>query len=87
MSRYTTAHMKAKLNKLLEIEGYEPTEDGLLAFMETYGTDSVVPAICMRKSCDYVEGKEPDSENGWCEECHANTLWAGTQLFMHVGGV
>ena len=47
---------KAKLAKLVEIEGYEST-DGL---MEAVFSDAVSPAICMNEGCDYTCEMEPD---------------------------
>jgi hypothetical protein len=65
-----------KLAKLLEIEGYpDPT-----AFAEAFVTDSVCPAICMNEDCDYTTEKEPDQDQGWCDECHTGTMVSGLLL-------
>ena len=35
------------------------------------------PAICCNPDnpdCDYTEEKEPDSREGWCEECQRGTM-------------
>jgi hypothetical protein len=47
---------KAKLAKLLEIEGYDSVEH----LIEAVFSDSVSPAICMNPDCDYVCEMEPD---------------------------
>jgi hypothetical protein len=59
-----------KLERLLEIEGYERIED----LMEAILSDSVSPAICMNEGCDFTCEMEPDQDAGYCEECHTNTM-------------
>ena len=61
---------KAKLAKLIEIEGYE-TADQLL---EAVFSDSVSPAICMNEDCNFTCEMEPDQDAGYCEECHTNSM-------------
>jgi hypothetical protein len=63
----------AKLRTLCESEGYADVTYLFAAAM----TDSVSPAICCNPDnpeCDYTEEKEPDSRDGWCEECQAGTM-------------
>lgn len=63
----------AKLRKLCDIEGYDDETE----LLEAVIADSVCPAICCNPNnpdCDYVEEKEPDSRNGWCEECGRGTM-------------
>ena len=55
------------LEQLAEIEGYDDT----LELLEAVGFDSVVPGICQ---CGYSCEVEPDSSDGWCEECQTNTV-------------
>ena len=45
----TDALDKAKLAKLVEIEGYESIE----ALLEAVFSDSVSPAICMNEDCNF----------------------------------
>ena len=64
---------RSKLRTLCETEGYEDENDLFAAAM----TDSVSPAICCNPDnpeCDYTEEKEPDSRDGWCEECQRGTM-------------
>src|SRR6266513_3836629 len=64
---------RAKLAKLCEIEGFDDENDLLAAAI----SDSVCPAICCNPDnldCDYTEEKEPDSRDGWCEECQRGTM-------------
>jgi len=64
---------RAKLAKLREIEGFEDEDDLFAAAI----SDSVCPAICCNPDnpdCDYTEEKEPDSRDGWCEECQRGTM-------------
>jgi hypothetical protein len=61
---------QAKLQTLSEIEGYEnPTE-----LLNAYIVDSVCPGMYMNPNCDYTTEVEPDSSNGWCEDCETNTV-------------
>jgi hypothetical protein len=71
----TDALDKAKLAKLLEIEGYGSTEE----LMEAVFSDSVSPAI-MNEGCDFNCEMEPDQDAGYCEECHTNTIKAAPVL-------
>ena len=73
---------RAKLATLCEIEGFEDENDLFAAAI----TDSVCPAICCNPDnpeCDYTEEKEPDSREGWCEECQRGTM--GSALVL--GGI
>lgn len=36
--------------------------------------DSVSPGICMNPLCDYSTEVEPDSDAGWCEMCHTQSV-------------
>ena len=67
---------KAKLAKLLEIEGYDSIE----GLMQAVFSDAVSPAICMNEGCDYTCEMEPDQDAGYCEECHTNTMKAAPVL-------
>ena len=70
------AMRRSKLTKLCEIEGFKNENDLFLSFAVAM-TDSVCPAICCNPEnldCDYVEEKEPDSREGWCEECQRGTM-------------
>lgn len=59
-----------KLDTLANIEGFDDAMD----MLEEMGWDSVVPAICANKGCDYTTGMEPDQDRGWCEECRTNSV-------------
>jgi hypothetical protein len=70
---------RAKLAKLVEIEGFESEDD--LFFAAT--NDSVCPAICCNPEnpeCDYTAEMEPDQDRGWCEVCDKGTLVSGLML-------
>ena len=67
---------KAKLAKLLEIEGYESIDE----LIEAVFLDAVSPAICMNEGCDFTCEMEPDQDAGYCEECHTNTMKAAPVL-------
>ena len=78
----TTEMRKAKLAKLVELEGF-PDENGLFAAAIS---DSVCPAICCNSAnpdCDYTAEMEPDQGRGWCEACERGTLVSG----LVVGGI
>jgi len=64
---------RAKILRLCAIEGY----DSEMELFEAAVADSVCPAICCNYNnpdCDCVEEKEPDSTDGWCEECGRGTM-------------
>ena len=65
-----------KLNKLLEIEGYDTLDE----LLEAVFSDSVSPAICMNEGCDYACEMEPDQDRGWCDECQTNSMKAAPVL-------
>ena len=67
---------KAKLAKLIEIEGF----DSIQQLMEAVFSDSVSPAICMNVDCNFTCEMEPDQDAGYCEECHTNTMKAAPVL-------
>ena len=72
----TDALDKAKLAKLLEIEGYDSIEELIAAVF----SDAVSPAICINQGCDFTCEMEPDQDAGYCEECHTNTMKAAPVL-------
>jgi len=59
-----------KIIKLTEAWGYD--DPWLLA--KDHMNDSIMPAICMNKGCDYSTEMEPDQDEGWCEFCSTNSL-------------
>ena len=64
---------RTKLAKLCKFEGFEDENDLFASAV----TDSVCLAICCNPDnpdCDYTEEKEPDSRDGWCEECQRGTM-------------
>jgi len=67
---------RAKLAKLIEIEGYESLEQ----LLEAVIGDTVSPAICMNADCTYTCEMEPDQERGYCDECRTNTMVAAPVL-------
>jgi hypothetical protein len=67
---------RAKVAKLIEIEGYESLEQ----LLEAVIGDTVSPAICMNADCTYTCEMEPDQERGYCDECRTNTMVAAPVL-------
>jgi hypothetical protein len=67
---------RAKLAKLVEIEGYDSADE----LMEAVVSDAVSPAICVNEGCDFTCEMEPDQDAGWCEECRTNTMKAAPVL-------
>jgi hypothetical protein len=67
---------QAKLATLLDIEGYDSVEE----LLEAVFSDAVSPAICMNQDCDFTCEMEPDQTEGYCEECHTNTMVAAPVL-------
>ena len=70
------AKRRAKLDKLIEIEGFESEE----ALFAAAITDSVCSAICLNDDCDYTAEMEPDQDRGWCEVCGTNSM--ASALFL-----
>jgi hypothetical protein len=66
----SSAERKAKLAKLLEIEGYE----NIVQLGEAVFSDAVSPAICANEGCSYTCEMEPDQDQGWCDECGTNSM-------------
>ena len=66
----SAAQRQAKLEKLIEIEGFACVEDLLAATI----CDSVSPAICINDGCSYVAEMEGDQDRGWCDECCTNSM-------------
>ena len=62
------AHI-SKLGQLARIEGLSVDD-----MLEAAVFDSVSPGICSTPDCDYTTEVEPDSSEGWCEECQAGTV-------------
>lgn len=56
------------LSSAAESFGFNTVEDMYAAAV----CDSVVPGICKR--CGTSVEIEPDSRDGWCDECEANTV-------------
>ena len=62
--------MSAKLDELVEAEGFDSLDDPLLAVI----SDSVSPDICMNPGCRYTTEVEPDQNQGYCEICGTQTV-------------
>jgi hypothetical protein len=60
----------AKLDQLLEIEGYSTLEQ----LLEAVFWGSVSPGICTNDGCDYTTEVEPDQARSWCEVCGTGTV-------------
>lgn len=72
MSDKVPLSMRKKLEKLQALaDDYGTSIKDLL---EKYAIDSVAPAICTNAGCSYTIEYEPDSEDGWCEECDTGTV-------------
>lgn len=60
---------REKLDRLLELEGMDEME-----MLEQGVTDGLCYGICYNDGCDATYQYEPDSTEGWCEECHQGTV-------------
>ena len=65
-----------KLNTLANDWGYDNLTDMMLEYVH----DSLHPAICMSKDCNYSTEMEPDQDRGWCENCEKNTVVSAGML-------
>jgi hypothetical protein len=61
---------EAKLNQLVESEGYNDPTDMLRDAL----SDGLCPSICMNDGCDYTANYEGDCREGWCERCCDHTV-------------
>ena len=60
----------SKLIRLAHDYGFGSVHD----MLEAATFDNIVPGICTNKSCNYSTDVEPDSADGWCEECSMNSV-------------
>ena len=72
----TSLEKTAKLQKLVESEGYPDLEALLVAAI----ADSVSPGICTKPDCDYTTEIEPDQRRGHCEACGGQTVQSALVL-------
>lgn len=68
-----------KVERLAEIEGFNDWMEMLVE----YGMESVVPGICSNPHCEYTARVEPDCADGYCEECHSQSV----KSFMVLSGL
>lgn len=61
---------RAKLAKLIEIEGFKTLDQ----MLQAVAGDSVCPGICIDPDCNYTVEVEPDQDRGWCEVCGTQTV-------------
>jgi len=67
-----------KLETLCDEYGY----DDELDMAQDYEADSIIPGICMNEGCGSTFEYEPDSSDGWCDNCETNTV---KSLFVLMG--
>lgn len=70
---------EVKLGQLLKAEGYASIE----ALYPVVLGDVVSPANCVDPNYDYICKMEPDQEEGYCDECHRNTV-AGARILADL---
>ena len=68
-----------KLERLAEEYGMSSEE-----LVLEYGTDEVVPGICMNEGCDFTAEYEPDQREGWCEECDTGSVRSALVLAGYI---
>ena len=66
----------AKLKELAADFGYDDTT----TMIEEAVCDSVSPAICIKRGCDYTTDMEPDQDAGCCEVCGGQTVQSALVL-------
>ena len=66
--QYTVEFVKNRLEELTDDEGY----DSVMEMLADRLVDGAVPGACM--GCDTTIEIEPDSDDGWCPECHSNKV-------------
>ena len=63
----------SKLATLLDLYGFADVAD----LCDAYFCEGTCPGICRNPGCEYTEEYEPDQREGWCPECHSNTVVSG----------
>jgi hypothetical protein len=77
--RYPMKQERAKelLEKLAEFEGMDPYD-----LVEANIIDSIVPCICSNGDCGHTTELEPDSREGYCEECESHSMISAVELMV-----
>ena len=69
------------LATLADVEGF----DDPFELCEANIIDSIIPCICSNGDCGYTTELEPDSREGYCEECESHSLISCTELMLNGG--
>lgn len=72
---------KELLEILADAEGFDDPYD----LVEANITDSIVPCICSNDDCGYTSSLEPDSREGYCEDCESHSLISCIELMIEGG--
>lgn len=69
------ADARHKLEQLAEEYGYHVEE-----FLEEKRKEELVPGICIRRGCFFIEEYGPEEDAGHCDECGTATVVSGLVL-------
>lgn len=61
----------------MQSNGYSDEIDFL---QDVASSDLICNAICMNEDCSYITEMEGDQDQGWCDECHTNTVKSALML-------
>lgn len=71
------ADARHKLERLAEEYGYGYNVE---EFLETTRQEELLPGICTRKGCFFIEEYGPQEDAGQCDECGTATVVSGLVL-------
>ncbi len=56
--------------------------DAAFGFVQANIIDSIIPCICSNGDCGYTSELEPDSREGYCENCESHSMISCTELMI-----
>lgn len=77
----TNKRAQELLEVLASVEGCETPFD----LLDRVIHDSIVPAICCNENCGYTTDLEPDSREGYCDECESHSMISAIELMLEGG--
>lgn len=77
----TNKRAQELLTELAAVEGCENPFD----LLDRIISDSIVPAICSNGDCGYTTDLEPDSREGYCDECESHSMISAIELMLEGG--
>jgi hypothetical protein len=80
MPALTKAERQAKLQRLVELLGFQTVEE----MFDAAVSDTACPGICINPWCEYVATVAPDESDGYCEKDGTNTVQSALSLVGQI---